>query len=148
MEMSMRSFFAAIVCLQLAGCEEFDGEAFRKYLPARYAAAPVVFSKNAWINCAIAVFDVSDHDAPLEIEPIPQFTDWAVLPIADQVNDTSIVYRVIGSQNQCWASDLIALTGLASSWALAESFDGLFAYRGSILVIIDSQSNHLYVMEG
>ena len=147
-DMLVRSFFAAIACLHLTGCEKFDGEVFRKYLPAHYLGAPVVFSNASWVNCAMAVFDISDYDTSLAIERIKGFSDWAVLPMADQVHDTSIVYRVIGSQDQCWVSDLIALTGITSSWDLGANFDGLFAYRGPILLIIDPQSNYLYVMEG
>ncbi|WP_166418104.1 hypothetical protein [Cochlodiniinecator piscidefendens] len=132
----------------LSGCDEFDGDEFRKYLPITQNTSSELLSERVWFSCAIAGYSLSNTYDPPDVELPQGFERWSQFPISDHVRENSIVYRILGSQSKCWTTDLIELTGHSSIWDFVENIDGAFSNMGSILLIFDRTQNRIFIMEG
>lgn len=141
----VRSLSLLAMCVFVASCKEFTGEPMRQYLPIESQNAPILFAKRELFTCAMIAVE---RQSPSGIgTPPPRSSDWQSLPIEGKVDDTSIVYRILSSTEDCWSEDVALRTGVPSVWDI-DTRRGYFSNSGSYLLIFDADSDMYVVING
>jgi len=131
--------------LSLSSCAELSVNELRDSFPEGLRSSEILFAKREYFVCALAAIE-GNSDKTIEKPPVA-FTEWESLPIDGKVNETSIIYRILDSADNCWIDAAVSRTGAASVWSYADGMTGYFAHRGGVLLLFDARSNTYLVLE-
>ncbi|MCT4553325.1 MAG: hypothetical protein N4A53_01420 [Pelagimonas sp.] len=143
----MRIIFVIMAMSALVtGCDEFSGDSLRTSFPIELQDSQVLFSEQEYFVCALAAIEGRSQS---EMGTLPTgFSDWMNLPIRGNVNENSIIYRILDAGDECWTNDAVSRTDASSIWDYDTRTTGYFANRGDVLVIFDAENSIYLIVEG
>ena len=141
---------ALAICLLLAACDAFDGEALRRFLPLSQMSQPILAAQRSYFACAAAVFSVAPEFEPAS-EGLPSgMRGWHQPPLQESIEGHSNAYGVLGSQDGCWSNDFELQSGYEDAWDAIEDTGNVFAYDpgAGVVLVFAPKSAKIIVLVG
>ena len=141
-----KPFILLALSALVVGCNEFSGESLRTSFPIEIQNSQILFAEQEYFVCALAAVE---RQSQYEIGTLPSgFSDWESLPIRGNVNENSIIYRILDAGDECWTNNAVSRTDASSIWDYDTRTTGYFANRGDVLVIFDAENSIYLIVEG